>query len=103
MNDPQQQFHDSVNQASHPLERMLEGTEADLLVRAAAQGHLDTVRELLRQYPDKIDAKSSGKTCLQVASHQGHLEIVELLLSKAANLEVADDDGDKALHYATFG
>lgn len=50
-----------------------------------------------------MDAKSSGKTCLQVASHQGHTELVALLLARGASLEVADDDGDTALHYAAFG
>ena len=76
---------------------------ADVLVRAAAQGQFDLVKELLIQNPDKVDAKSSGKTCLQVASHQGHTELVTLLLSKGACLEVADDDGDTAVHYAAFG
>lgn len=76
---------------------------ADRLVRAAAQGQADIVHDLLNKYADKVDAKSSGKTCLQVAAHQGHLELVTLLLSRSASLEVADDDGDTALHYAAFG
>jgi len=80
-----------------------EGTVTDLQVRAAAQGQIEVLRELLNQHPDKVDTKSSGKTCLQVASHQGHNELVTLLLSKSASLEVADDDGDTALHYAAFG
>lgn len=47
--------------------------------------------------------KSSGKTALQVAAHQGHIEIVRLLLSAGANLQIKDDDGDTALHYSAFG
>lgn len=72
-------------------------------MRAAAQGQFEMVKDLLMQHPDKVDAKSNGKTSLQVSSHQGHTEIVALLLSKGACLDVADDDGDTALHYAAFG
>lgn len=50
-----------------------------------------------------MDQKSSGKTALQVASHQGHKEIVQLLLNAGANLELQDEDGDTALHYSSFG
>lgn len=51
----------------------------------------------------QVDGRSSGKTCLQVACHQGHMDIVRLLLHHKASLDIADDDGDLALHYAAFG
>ena len=51
----------------------------------------------------QVDLKNSGKTSLQVASHQGHLDICNLLLSSGADLEVQDEDGDTALHYSAFG
>ncbi|XP_013397887.1 E3 ubiquitin-protein ligase MIB2 isoform X2 [Lingula anatina] len=75
----------------------------DRLVREAAQGHIDNVKNIVTKFPDKVDQKSAGKTALQVASHQGHIEIVKLLLSSGANLELQDEDGDTALHYASFG
>ena len=50
-----------------------------------------------------MDQKSSGKTALQVASHQGHTEIVKLLVSAGADMETQDEDGDTALHYSAFG
>lgn len=100
---PHQQQSLSLSQPSHQLGPLSEGSVADRLVRAAAQGQFTMVEELLLQYSDKADAKSSGKTCLQVASHQGHTELVGLLLSRAASMEIADDDGDTALHYAAFG
>ncbi|XP_071109275.1 E3 ubiquitin-protein ligase MIB2-like isoform X1 [Haliotis cracherodii] len=78
-------------------------TGPDRLVREAAQGHVDVVREIITKFPDKVDQKSSGKTALQVASHQGHREIVSLLLTADANLELQDEDGDTALHYSAFG
>ncbi|XP_070207241.1 E3 ubiquitin-protein ligase MIB2-like isoform X2 [Littorina saxatilis] len=78
-------------------------TGPDRLVREAAQGHLETVRDILAKYPEKVDQKSSGKTALQVACHQGHRDIVSLLLSADASLETQDEDGDTALHYSAFG
>lgn len=50
-----------------------------------------------------MDQKSSGKSALQVASHQGHKEIVQILLTHNAKLTVQDEDGDTALHYSAFG
>uniref|UniRef100_T1JDF9 RING-type E3 ubiquitin transferase n=1 Tax=Strigamia maritima TaxID=126957 RepID=T1JDF9_STRMM len=85
------------------LEQHLESTTVDRLVREAAQGHIEVIKDLLQKFPEKVDTKSSGKTALQVASHQGHIEIVGLLLACNANLEIQDDDGDTALHYSAFG
>uniref|UniRef100_A0A2C9JXE4 RING-type E3 ubiquitin transferase n=1 Tax=Biomphalaria glabrata TaxID=6526 RepID=A0A2C9JXE4_BIOGL len=78
-------------------------TGPDRLVREAAQGHVEVVRDILSKYPDKVDQQSSGKTALQVASHQGHRDIVQLLLNAKASLEAKDEDGDTALHYSAFG
>uniref|UniRef100_A0A2R5LAE8 RING-type E3 ubiquitin transferase n=1 Tax=Ornithodoros turicata TaxID=34597 RepID=A0A2R5LAE8_9ACAR len=89
---------------SHLLaEQQTDTTALDRLVREAAQGHLEFVREHLAMFPERVNQKSSGKTALQVASHQGHTEIVDLLINCAAVVEAQDDDGDTALHYAAFG
>lgn len=92
---------------SELLEQLLaihnKDTGLDRLVRESAQGNIDSVREIITKYPDKVDQKSSGKTALQVASHQGHKEIILLLLEAGANLELQDEDGDTALHYSAFG
>jgi len=50
-----------------------------------------------------VNERCSGKSALQVASHQGHRDIITLLLSSGANLELPDEDGDTALHYSAFG
>jgi len=68
---------------------------AERLVRAAAQGELHQVEQLLLTHPDQVDAKHGGKTCLQVAAHQGHTRLVSLLLSIGASIEVFDDEGDR--------
>ena len=46
---------------------------------------------------------SGGKTCLQVAAHQGHLNLVNYLLTTGANVNIVDKEGDSTLHYAAFG
>lgn len=85
------------------LDTEQDSSVVDQLVREAAQGHTQAVSHLLAKHPDKVDGRSSGKTCLQVACHQGHMDIVRLLLNHKASLDIADDDGDLALHYAAFG
>lgn len=76
---------------------------ADKLVREAAQGRLDYVKPYLDAHPDQVDCMSAGKTCLQVAAHQGHIQIVKYLLQLNANVNIVDKEGDSTLHYAAFG
>ncbi|XP_054655339.1 E3 ubiquitin-protein ligase MIB2 isoform X1 [Dunckerocampus dactyliophorus] len=89
------------------LEKLLsQSTEQDnpsRLVIEAAHGSANKVRELLQKYPDKVDIKNQGKTALQVAAHQGHMEVVKALLQANGSIEVKDEDGDTALHYTAFG
>ncbi|XP_069466245.1 E3 ubiquitin-protein ligase MIB2 isoform X2 [Ambystoma mexicanum] len=73
------------------------------LVVEAAQGNVAKVRELVQKYPDKVDVRNQGRTALQVASHLGCLEAVQVLLQAQAGIDLIDDEGDTALHYAAFG
>lgn len=89
---------------SHLLgEQQVDVGAVEQLLRDAAQGHLESVLEHLTQHPEHVNVKCSGKSALQVASHQGHNDIVALLLQHKAAVESQDDDGDNALHYAAFG
>uniref|UniRef100_A0A673GE76 E3 ubiquitin-protein ligase MIB2 n=1 Tax=Sinocyclocheilus rhinocerous TaxID=307959 RepID=A0A673GE76_9TELE len=89
------------------LEKLLsQSTEQDhpgRLVIEAAHGNAVKVRELVQKYPDKVDVKNQGKTALQVAAHQGHVEVVKVLLQANSSIEAKDEDGDAALHYTAFG
>uniref|UniRef100_A0A8C6KYZ2 E3 ubiquitin-protein ligase MIB2 n=1 Tax=Nothobranchius furzeri TaxID=105023 RepID=A0A8C6KYZ2_NOTFU len=89
------------------LEKLLsQSTEQDnpsRLVIEAAHGSASKVRELVQKHPDKVDIKNQGKTALQVAAHQGHMEVVKALLQANSSVEVKDEDGDTALHYTAFG
>ncbi|XP_071946064.1 E3 ubiquitin-protein ligase MIB2-like isoform X3 [Antedon mediterranea] len=75
----------------------------DKLVSDAAHGNARAVTDILAKHPEWVDAKNTGKTALQVASHQGHVEVIKVLVVAKANLELKDQDGDTALHYAIFG
>ncbi|XP_041702364.2 E3 ubiquitin-protein ligase MIB2 isoform X3 [Coregonus clupeaformis] len=97
----------SGNTVISVLEKLLsQSTEQDnpsRLVIEAAHGSANKVRELVQKYPDKVDIKNQGKTALQVAAHQGHMEVVLALLQANSSIEVKDEDGDTALHYTAFG
>lgn len=51
----------------------------------------------------QVDAKNQGRTALQIASYQGHLDVVKILLQAHASVNLRDEEGDTALHYAAFG
>ncbi|KAM9430890.1 E3 ubiquitin-protein ligase MIB2-like isoform 2-T2 [Salvelinus alpinus] len=97
----------SGNTVISVLEKLLsQSTDQDnpsRLVIEAAHGSANKVRELVQKYPDKVDIKNQGKTALQVAAHQGHMEVVLALLQANSSIEVKDEDGDTALHYTAFG
>ncbi|XP_017855238.2 E3 ubiquitin-protein ligase MIB2 isoform X2 [Drosophila busckii] len=95
--------HRRTDHVMTPLSGLSGSSVADKLVREAAQGHLDFVKQYLDINPSQVDVMSGGKACIQVASHQGYVELVTYLISKGANVNVVDKEGDSALHYAAFG
>ncbi|XP_078043015.1 E3 ubiquitin-protein ligase mind bomb 2 isoform X2 [Augochlora pura] len=85
-------------------------TEVEKLLRDAVRGEagVSAVKEFLKKYPGRVDARAGGpgggkKTCLQVAAHQGQRDLCILLLDAGASLRAVDEDGDTPLHYAAFG
>ncbi|XP_058984296.1 E3 ubiquitin-protein ligase MIB2-like isoform X2 [Musca domestica] len=86
-----------------PLSGLSGSSMADKLVREAAHGHIDFVKQYLQTHPDHVNVMSGGKASIQVAAHQGFVDIVKLLISKGANVNIVDKEGDSALHYAAFG
>lgn len=53
--------------------------------------------------PRQVDAKSQGRTALQVAAYLGQVELVRLLLQARAAVDLPDEEGSTALHYAALG
>ena len=65
---------------------------------AIKQGDVETIRALLRQSVDDIDARNRyGQTALMLAAHAGNLDIVETLIEHGANLNVTAKFGLSAL------
>uniref|UniRef100_A0A8D3CTR1 E3 ubiquitin-protein ligase MIB2 n=1 Tax=Scophthalmus maximus TaxID=52904 RepID=A0A8D3CTR1_SCOMX len=87
------------------LEKLLsQSTEQDnpsRLVIEAPPSSAMNLQPLLFSW--QVDIKNQGKTALQVAAHQGHMEVVKALLQANSSIEVKDEDGDTALHYTAFG
>lgn len=50
-----------------------------------------------------MDTKNQGRTALQVAAYLGQVELVRLLLQARAGVDLPDDEGHTALHYAALG
>lgn len=73
------------------------------LMREISLGNLQNVTAYFDDHPERVNLKTAGKTCLHVACHEGRLDVIKYLLSKGATLNVADEDGDVELHYATYG
>ncbi|KAG1675101.1 E3 ubiquitin-protein ligase MIB2 [Nymphon striatum] len=80
---------------------------ADQLVKEAASGSYDVVKELITKYPDKINERIASKSALQVACHQGHKdiakmlnqpEVLEILLQRGANVNVFNNGLSSPLH-----
>lgn len=95
--------HRRTDHVMTPLSGLSGTSLADKLVREAAQGHLEFVKQYLEQNPQQVDVMSGGKACIQVAAHQGYVHLVNYLISKGANVNIVDKEGDSTLHYAAFG
>lgn len=95
--------HQRSDHVMTPLSDLSGTSLVDKLVREAALGRLEYVKQYLDAHADQVDCLSAGKTCLQVAAHQGHINIIKYLLSIRANVNIVDKEGDSTLHYAAFG
>lgn len=70
------------------------------LLDYAATGDVYRVRELLRTRADINAHDPAGKTPLMMASQNGHIQIVKLLLEAGANPRLTDNMGLDAKYYA---
>uniref|UniRef100_G3RRZ1 RING-type E3 ubiquitin transferase n=1 Tax=Gorilla gorilla gorilla TaxID=9595 RepID=G3RRZ1_GORGO len=73
------------------------------LVVEVALGNAARALDLLRRRPEQVDTKNQGRTALQVAAYLGQVESIRLLLQARAGVDLPDDEGNTALHYAALG
>ncbi|XP_048759482.1 E3 ubiquitin-protein ligase MIB2-like isoform X2 [Ostrea edulis] len=73
------------------------------VVKAAAKGNLDIVKQILEADRSKVNTAENGVTGLQIASHKGYEKVVKLLLERGADINKADADGNTPLHIAVHG
>ncbi|KAL3861980.1 hypothetical protein ACJMK2_007986 [Sinanodonta woodiana] len=76
---------------------------SDQLVSAASRGDALQVQKILKQKPSLVNEKSQGITALIIASHEGHKDVVEVLLKANADKEIREGKGNTALMAALMG
>ncbi|XP_033097859.1 E3 ubiquitin-protein ligase MIB2-like [Anneissia japonica] len=81
------------------------GDDPKALTVAAKQGDLPTIRQLLDKHAEWVNHQCTpGElTALQIAAHEGHVEVVDYLVGRQADLNLRDSDGDSALLCAAHG
>ena len=72
------------------------------LLRASADGQLETVKSLVRSGANVNASQSEGATPLIVASFYGADDVVEFLIRKGANVNAKDARGNTALMQAAY-
>ncbi len=69
--------------------------------KAAAQGDLDKIKEVLEKNPELLDEKDvQGNTPLTLAANSGQKEVVEYLITKGADLNSTNTYRYTPLHYS---
>lgn len=81
-----------------------EAEEFGDLWKAAGLGKVGAIRHFLHVDPESVNRKNDlGATPLQEAARSGQPGAVELLLAKAAAVDLTDNTGASALHWAACG
>ncbi|KAK3599550.1 hypothetical protein CHS0354_035785 [Potamilus streckersoni] len=75
----------------------------DQLVIAASRGDALQVQKIIKQQPSLVNEKLRGITALIIASHEGHKDVVDVLLKANADKEIRDGKGNTALMAALVG
>ncbi|XP_048250105.1 ankyrin repeat domain-containing protein 17-like isoform X2 [Haliotis rufescens] len=83
---------------------LVDGGGNNSLHYACCGGDAETVKSVLS--PNVVDIDGRGwrrRTPMMEAADRGHREVVELLVSKGANVSLVDGGGNNSLHYACCG
>mmetsp|Transcript_4127 Transcript_4127/g.4833 ORF Transcript_4127/g.4833 Transcript_4127/m.4833 type:complete len:153 (-) Transcript_4127:714-1172(-) len=67
---------------------------------AASDGNISEVQQFLEANPNLLNAgDENGYTPMHAAASYNHQELIQMLLSAGASLDVRDTDGDTLLHH----
>ncbi len=91
-------MNDSYESINYESIAML-NTEVSTFCKLVAKGDIEAVKSMIAAGTD-INQKSVGMTPLMYAARHNRVEIVNLLISKGANLKVKSNRGYTALDYA---
>ena len=70
-------------------------------VDKAIEGDVDVLADLVDRHHDFLNKRDdNGNVALHVASSKGHMQMVEMLLRKGANVDIQDIFGNSPLLYA---
>jgi hypothetical protein len=76
---------------------------ADYMIEGARYGDKNDVEEALARNTDVNATDAKGRTALHVASANGYVDIMSLLLAAGANTETCNFKRNTALHWACIG
>ncbi|KAF7996961.1 hypothetical protein HCN44_002607 [Aphidius gifuensis] len=85
------------------FETHVSGDVNEELVKSSANGDASKCEDCLKRPDADVNGVFAGHTALQAASHNGHLEVIKILLRYKSDVEIEDKDGDRAVHHAAFG
>jgi ankyrin repeat protein len=100
---PEQQEKRGLKRAIEELMPQQGPTADDILINAAQTGDLDTLHRVLAQTRYSINRRyENGKTLLIYAAATGQDTILNDLIECGANINLSDQQGNTALHYAAI-
>ena len=73
------------------------------LFKAALEGDLSKVSEMVQQGSDVNQTDQDGRTALMYAAFNGHAEVAKILLAHKTDVNLRDPEGRTALMFASSG
>ncbi len=92
----------AIRDALPKIDLILQRSQEQELLEAAAEGDLDKVDSLLRAGVDANAINALGRTGIVTAAWRGHQEVVSKLLNAGVEIDAADNEGRTALMWVSI-